>query len=211
VILGDLFDSWIGPAQMEIESARRVLDALRRLSVRGTELDVLKGNRDFLLDAKFEERTGAAVHAGGIVATCGDGPRVLLIHGDELCTLDRGYQRLRGVLRSGPVTWTAPKLPRAIALAIARRLRGASTRAVYAKPAAEKEQQESEVRRLASAAHCDVVVCGHAHLFRDVRLEKGPRWIVLDAFGGDRDVLRCAARGELEPTASASLARPPRP
>ena len=201
VILGDLFDSWIGPAQAELASARRVIGALREFTRRGTRVDVLRGNRDFLLEAKFEELTGATVHAGGLIATS-DTSRVLFIHGDELCTLDHGYQRLRRVLRSAPMGWAAPRVPRRVALAIARRLRRASVEAIAMKPAAEKAQQESEVRRLASASDCDVVVCGHAHVFRDNAPHDGPRWIVLDAFGGGHDVLHWTAGEGLRARAS---------
>jgi UDP-2,3-diacylglucosamine hydrolase len=201
LILGDLFDAWIGPAQAELASARRVVDAMRELSERGTRIDVLKGNRDFLLETRFEKLSGATVHAGGLIATS-DNSRVLFIHGDELCTLDHGYQRLRRVLRSAPVTWTVPRLPRGVGLAIARRLRRASTQAIAMKPAAEKEQQESEVRRLASETRCDVVVCGHAHVFRDAAPKNGPRWIVLDAFGGGRDVLSWSPQAGLRAQAS---------
>jgi UDP-2,3-diacylglucosamine hydrolase len=201
LILGDLFDSWIGPAQAELASARRVIGALRDLTRRGTRVDVLKGNRDFLLEARFEELTGATVHVGGLIATS-ETSRVLFIHGDELCTLDHGYQRLRRVLRSAPLTWIAPRVPRQVALAIARRLRRASVEAIAMKPAAEKEQQETEVLRLAAETNCDAVVCGHAHVFRDTRPQNGPRWIVLDAFGGAHDVLRWTQGGGLRAQAS---------
>jgi UDP-2,3-diacylglucosamine pyrophosphatase LpxH len=109
---------------------------------------------------------------------------------------------LRRVLRSAPVTWTVPRLPRGVGLAIARRLRRASTQAIAMKPAAEKEQQESEVRRLASETRCDVVVCGHAHVFRDAAPKNGPRWIVLDAFGGGRDLLSWSPQAGLRARAS---------
>src|SRR5438552_17870097 len=59
VILGDLFDVWVGPAQERMPGAPRVLGALRALVARGTAVAIVPGNRDFLLDRSFEERTGA--------------------------------------------------------------------------------------------------------------------------------------------------------
>lgn len=197
IVLGDLFDAWIGPAQSELSSAKRVLELFARLTRAGTSVDLLRGNRDFLLGEDFEQRTGCKIWPDGFVGLVGD-QRVLFIHGDELCTLDHGYQRLRRVLRSGPVIWAAPKLPRSLALSVARRLRRASTRAVAMKPAAEKQQQESEVRRLAELNGCTTLVCGHAHVFRDVQLAGGPRWIVLGAFGESNDLLRVATGSVLE-------------
>jgi UDP-2,3-diacylglucosamine hydrolase len=200
-ILGDLFDVWVGPAQARMPDAKRVLEALRTLHERGTRIHVVPGNRDFLLDREFEERTGARVHGDGFIARWSDREgretRCLAIHGDLLCTLDRGYQRLRRVLRSPPLLWAAPRLPLALGAHLAQRLRRASVLAVSAKLPEEKSMQESAVRSAAAEARADCVICGHAHSFKDVRLEGGPRWIVLDAFGGARDAAYLEPSGEL--------------
>jgi UDP-2,3-diacylglucosamine hydrolase len=205
VILGDLFDVWVGPAQETMPGAPAVIDALRGLAERGTPVHLVHGNRDFLLDRSFAKRTGARIHPLGLVG-CVDRSRgglpprrVVLIHGDELCTRDKGYQRLKRLVRSRMVTGLAPRLPLPVAEGIARALRRTSVRAVAAKPPHDKAVQESAARWKAEAYHADAVVCGHAHAFRDMRLSTGPRWIVLDAFGGDRDVLEIGADGELRP------------
>lgn len=211
VVLGDLFDAWIGPAQMELAAAKHIVDALRELVDAGTALDIVVGNRDFLLERRFEERSGARVHGSGFVGELDGGKRMLIVHGDEFCTLDLGYQRLKRVLRSKPLLWTAPRLPRAMALGIARRLRRASVNALATKPAAEKQQQREAVGEWAARTDCDVVVCGHAHELRDELVAAGAgstaRWIVLDAFGGARDTLDVAADGEIRLRASVELAR----
>lgn len=219
VILGDLFEVWVGPAQTRTAGGRRVLGALARCAAGGTRVDVIPGNRDFLLDEHFERASGGRVRRAGLLGrlpgaepsapqeeipgTPGDRPeRVLLIHGDELATRDRAYQRLRRVLRSRPLTWLAPRLPLFVSLAIARRLRRASTRAVQAKPAPEKALQPTAGAELAGLHGAGVVVCGHAHEFRDEALPGGGRWVVLDAFGGARDLLRVAGEGGLEALSS---------
>lgn len=201
VILGDLFDAWVGPAHAELAGARRVLDALAALTDSGTALDVVHGNRDFLLEATFEQRTGARVHPAGFVGRCA-GVRTLLVHGDELCTLDHGYQRLKSVLRSGPVRWLAPRLPRPLSLAAARRLRSASVRAVAEKPPESKRQQRAEASALGEAARARHLVVGHAHEFRDED-DGALRWLVLDAFGGPRDLVRFGPDGAPEGGSSA--------
>jgi UDP-2,3-diacylglucosamine hydrolase len=209
VVLGDFFDVWVGPAQEETPGAPPLLDALRAVVARGARVDVVHGNRDFLLDASFERRTGAKVHPMGFVgrydrAAAGDPVgRAVLIHGDELCTRDKAYIRLRKVLRSGPVRGIAPRLPLSVATFVARSLRRTSARAVDRKPPDTKIVQEAACRWHATAYHADTVVCGHAHRYRDMRLSSGPRWIVLDAFGGDRDVLEFGADGEIRVSRSA--------
>ena len=189
VILGDLFEYWIGPAQAESAGGRAVLGALAARTASGMAIDVIPGNRDFLLDRRFEALSGARVHPGGLIGRSADGSRVLFLHGDELATRDRDYQRLRRVLRSGPVRVCATRLPLGVSRSIARRLRRRSRRAVASKPAAEKALQPSACSEFAGRSRAQTLVCGHAHVFRDERLEDGVRWIVVDAFGGKRDTL----------------------
>ncbi len=189
VILGDLFDYWVGPAQLGLAGAPRILDAMAGLSASGTRLDVLFGNRDFLLDRHFAERTGATLRPRGMIGVLPDGRRSLLIHGDELCTRDIGYQRLKRVLRSRFVQGLAPRLPLALSERLARRLRRASTAALQIKPSEEKTMQRDACEKLARECEAQHVICGHAHAYRDEVLEGGSRWLVLDAFGGARDSL----------------------
>lgn len=204
-ILGDLFDAWVGPAHARLAGARRTIEALRRLRDGGTRLRLVPGNRDFLLDAAFTEASGVEICAAGILARDPRGATTLFVHGDELCTLDRGYQRLKRVVRSPLVRGLAPRLPDAVGLWAARRLRSASRAAVAAKPAEHKQQQASEVLALAGACGADSLVCGHAHRFVDQRLDQGPRWIVLDAFGGERDLLEVGPTGEVRVASSQAL------
>jgi UDP-2,3-diacylglucosamine hydrolase len=97
-ILGDLFESWVGDDDRS-SAAERVCGALRGLSERGVPCFVLHGNRDFLLGAGFAARTGCRLLADPVVADF-DGERVLLTHGDALCTDDHAYQELRTMVRN---------------------------------------------------------------------------------------------------------------
>jgi UDP-2,3-diacylglucosamine hydrolase len=196
VVLGDLFDVWVGPAQERLPVGPVVLDALSEFVRSGTRLEILHGNRDFLLDERFEARTGARVHDRGIVGIAGSS-RILLIHGDELCTKDVGYQRLKRVVRSGPVRALSRALPLSVATGLARRLRRSSVRALSVKLPEEKAMQESACRELAAIHRARTVVCGHAHRFRDEKLADGTRWIVLDAFGGSKDLIEVGPGGEV--------------
>lgn len=204
VILGDLFDYWVGPAQLGLAGAPRILDAMAELAASGTQLDILFGNRDFLLESRFVERTGATLFPEGMVGLVNGGERSLLIHGDQLCTLDHGYLRLRRFLRSAPIRQIAPRLPLFLSQGLARRLRRASTAALVIKPIEEKSMQRSACEQFASEHRSNVVICGHAHAFRDERIAGDTRWIVLDAFNGQKDMLvlgdagwevRCSGEG----------------
>ena len=209
LVLGDLFDVWVGPVQARLAGSGSVVRELAAFTSRGGWLGIVPGNRDFLLDASFEHATGAELFPGGLTGRLGSdaGPRALLLHGDELCTLDLAYQRMKRVLRSGPLTWVAKRLPLPVARFAAGRLRRVSQRAVPQKPIAEKSMQESACFSFASEANVDTLICGHAHLFRDERIPGGPRWIVLDAYGGARDCLRVGPDGDLRALQSTGAAR----
>lgn len=211
IVLGDLFDAWIGSLHLELPAAAVAVRGLRALVEAGTAVEILPGNRDFLLEAAFERASGARLHRGGLAARLPDGARALFVHGDELCTLDLGYQRLRRVVRSPLFAWFAEHQPRALSLWIARGLRAGSRRAVPRKPPAHTAQQPQAARALAQQAGAAHLVCGHAHRFRREALDAGLTWWVLDAWGGERDVLRVRAAAEGPFEACSSGVRLPAP
>ena len=197
VILGDLFDAWGGPAHSRMDGAGLVIDALRRVHERGGSVDLLWGNRDFLLDDHVARLAGARLRRDSMVAVNGAGERTLFIHGDELCTMDISYQRLRRFLRSRIVNKALLGLPLFFTLWLARRLRKKSKRAVGMKPAEEMAMQSAVVLELAKGSQATSLVCGHAHCWRDEQVAEEVRWVVLDAFGGERDCLKVSSDGRL--------------
>lgn len=204
IVLGDLFDAWVGGTGASRAAAQAVVSGLARANRRGMAVDLLQGNRDFLLGPRFEAAAAARVHAQGLCARLGrpGGPRALFLHGDELCVHDRRYQWLRAVLRSGPARGVARSLPAGPLLALARGLRGASRREVRVKDPSTMAQDAGAARTLLAEADAEVLVCGHAHRFRDEDLGAGRRLFVVDQFGGERDALRVEAGGRLVPMGS---------
>jgi UDP-2,3-diacylglucosamine hydrolase len=97
-ILGDLFEVWVGDDDPDPTKAR-VCEGLRALTATGVGCFVLHGNRDFLIGRDFCRRTGSRLLADPVVADL-DGERVLLTHGDALCTDDHSYQELRSTVRT---------------------------------------------------------------------------------------------------------------
>lgn len=99
-ILGDLFEVWVGDDDDEA-SKQAVCRALRELTSSGVACFVIHGNRDFLLGREFCANTGCLLLPDPVVAEF-DGERVLLTHGDALCTDDHSYQELRSIVRTAP-------------------------------------------------------------------------------------------------------------
>ncbi|MFT7677929.1 MAG: UDP-2,3-diacylglucosamine hydrolase [Planctomycetota bacterium] len=192
VVLGDLFDTWIGPKQRRIPGSAAVVEALGRLVARGVELHVVPGNRDFLLGADLEAWTGAEVHAQGLVIESSVGGRSLLVHGDELCTLDLGYQAYKRRIQAPLMRRWLPRLPLGVLRKIAERLRANSERSVPRKGDQEKSMQADAALELLREAGAEHLICGHAHRYRDENSGSGEdalHWIVLDGWGGERDTL----------------------
>jgi UDP-2,3-diacylglucosamine hydrolase len=117
-ILGDLFETWIGDDDGDPAKAH-VCDGLRELTSSGVACFILHGNRDFLLGRQFCDRTGARLLPDPIVAEL-DGERVVITHGDALCTDDHSYQELRSTVRT--VRWQRRFL--ALPLAVRERFAG---------------------------------------------------------------------------------------
>jgi UDP-2,3-diacylglucosamine hydrolase len=125
-VLGDLFEVWLGDDDPAPDK-RAVIAALRRLADSGTRCYLMHGNRDFLIGPRLCAEAGCTLLADGSVVEV-QGRRVLLMHGDSLCTDDLSYQRLRRVLRNPLMLALLPRLPLTTRQRLAARLRAGSRR-----------------------------------------------------------------------------------
>lgn len=96
-ILGDLFESWIGDDD-DRPLAGTVATALHGLVTHGVPIFFIHGNRDFLLGGDYARRAGMTLLDDPQVIDL-DGERVLIMHGDTLCTDDVEYQKFRTLVR----------------------------------------------------------------------------------------------------------------
>ena len=96
-ILGDLFESWIGDDD-DSALALRVAAETRALRDSGVPVYFMHGNRDFLLGARYAARAGMTLLPDPTIIEL-EGERVLLMHGDTLCTDDIDYQKFRTLVR----------------------------------------------------------------------------------------------------------------
>lgn len=97
-ILGDLFEYWLGddvPSKCSIEVAA----ALSSLAGQGVACYFMHGNRDFLLQENYAKLAGMTLLDQEHIADL-YGERVLLMHGDSLCTDDVPYQQFRTQVRN---------------------------------------------------------------------------------------------------------------
>ena len=95
-ILGDFFDAWIGDDDAR-PLAQNIAAALQQLAGAGKPIFFMHGNRDFLLGSAYAARCGMALLPEILPLT---DAKIVLCHGDHLCTQDFAYQSFRAQVRS---------------------------------------------------------------------------------------------------------------
>lgn len=142
--------------------AAGVAAALRGVSTSGVPVTVLVGNRDFLLRDRFAAATGATVLPERTVVDVAGVP-ALLLHGDELCTGDVGYQRVRALVRNRRRQAVFLALPYAMRRGIAAWMRRKSAHATAAKPEAILDVAPEAVEAAFREAGVARMIHGHTH------------------------------------------------
>lgn len=98
LILGDLFELWIGDDDRRTGFAARCADVLADAATRRS-VAFMAGNRDFLVGGDLLQECGVMALPDPTVLLA-FGERLLLAHGDALCLDDRPYQAFRAQVRS---------------------------------------------------------------------------------------------------------------
>ena len=114
-VLGDLFEFWLGDDDVTPLS-ERVASAFKALSAT-TPVYFIHGNRDFAIREGWTKKAGMTLLPEQQVIDLYGTP-TLLLHGDELCTLDIEYQKFRKKARG----WWWPRLVGALPLWLRREL-----------------------------------------------------------------------------------------
>ena len=177
-ILGDLFEYWIGDDD-DSPLVKRVASMLRDFSESGPKLYLMHGNRDFLIGERFAARIEAELLDDPTVIEA-QGQRLLLMHGDSLCTRDEDYQDFRKMARSAE--WQESVLAQSLEARreMATHLRKVSKDAGSRKADDIMDVTEREVDREMREHHCNTLIHGHTH--RPARHEHsaGTRWVLGD-------------------------------
>lgn len=195
-ILGDLFEFWIGDDDDSAHAAA-VLGAIAAYTRAGHRCSVMRGNRDFLLGRRFEQRTGAEILPDPTIETI-FGQRTLIMHGDLLCTDDHAYQRYRRIVHDPVIQALFLALPRAWRRAAGREGRRRSRRHTASRPAPIMDVNAAAVAEALARHDATVLLHGHTHRpgVHDVRLEgRCATRIVLGDWYDQGNVLRWTAQG----------------
>jgi UDP-2,3-diacylglucosamine hydrolase len=160
-ILGDLFEAWLGDDDPD-PSVREIVRALRALREAGVPTYFMHGNRDFLVGERFARETGCTLLEDGTVVDL-HGERVLLLHGDVLCTADTRYQRLRRILRNPLTLFVLRHLDLETRRKLGRKLRAGSQMHVGSTAVEIMDVTPDEVVGALRRAAVRTMVHGHTH------------------------------------------------
>lgn len=161
-ILGDLFEMWVGD-DMGLSQYQSAISALKKLSDSGVPIYALYGNRDFLMRDAFWQASGIQPLPEISSVTIYELP-LLLCHGDELCTDDTGYQRMRRFFRHPWVQRLFLWLPQKRRLAIGAAMRRGSSANSQQKMPASMDVTDQAVQALFQThPQCNHLIHGHTH------------------------------------------------
>ncbi len=160
-ILGDLFEAWVGDDDKS-ELALKVVAQLRLLAQRRVRVFFQAGNRDFMLGKKFAKAADIELLPDYHLYEHGD-RRILLMHGDLLCTDDVAYQRYRKRIQNPLVKGLAKALPLSTRNKIAGDLRDQSKDKKNKKSMEIMDVTQSSVASTMERFQVTTMIHGHTH------------------------------------------------
>jgi UDP-2,3-diacylglucosamine hydrolase len=161
-VLGDLFEVWLGDDDPD-PAAREIVAALRNLTDAGVPCSFMHGNRDFLVGERFARETGCRLLRDGTIVDM-HGERVLLMHGEVLCTDDHSYPRLRRIVRNPLTQWIFRHMSLDRRRRLAQRLREGSR--MHVGGAAPEIMDVNAQAVTAALRHAGVRTLVHGHTHR---------------------------------------------
>jgi len=193
-IVGDLFDYWIGPKHLGMEDYRHELEMIRK-ATRHSPISFIKGNRDYLVEEKFEKQTGMKILGDRARIDLG-GRSVLLAHGDFIYNTNAKYTAYRTMMKSKPIEDLWLQVPSFVGRTLARGFRKVSKKTTPAY--AWKKGELFDRARPFFEQGADVLITGHIHL--PTHLKEAVRGRVREVFimgdwcGGTQDYVEYDGR-----------------
>ncbi|MBV6273445.1 UDP-2,3-diacylglucosamine diphosphatase [Alcaligenaceae bacterium CGII-47] len=164
ILCGDIFNAWIGDDYAREDPPQWLAEALTHFRQTAAHIPLWmgRGNRDFLMSRALTDMLGAELLPDTVKLHTLAGT-MLLSHGDEYCTDDHAYQRLRKILRS---TWFR-KIFLMQGLPLRRRIADWG-RQRSKRSRGHKTMQIMDVNPLAithaiEQSGCDTLIHGHTH------------------------------------------------
>jgi len=160
-ILGDLFEFWTDD-RYDIAQNNIIISALYNISKQGTEIFLIHGNRDFLIGKKFTKKTNIKILPENYIVDL-NGTKILITHGDLLCTDDIDYQKFRKFIRNKITLLIFNLLSNNIKTKIASYLRSKSKKIISQKPENIMDVNNKTVLDFYKKFKTNIIIHGHTH------------------------------------------------
>ena len=185
-ILGDFFEYWIGDDDLAEPFNAVIAGLLKDLTRRGVAVNLMHGNRDFLIGEGFCAATGAALLQDPTVVDIA-GVKTLLMHGDTLCTDDLDYQAWRRKARDPAFQAAFLAKPLGERRQQVHQMREQSRQVVQEKTAEIMDVNDEAVRRALRDHGVRRLIHGHTHRpgrhAIEVDGKRCERWVLPDWYG----------------------------
>ena len=160
-ILGDFFEYWVGDDAMDDFQH----DIARRLKIytdSGRSVYLMGGNRDFSIGKTFLKATGAQWLKDPCLVEINH-RRLLLMHGDLLCTDDHQYQRYRRIIQNPLVMAILRMTSLNWRKNLGRKIRENSKVSKKGKGLSIMDVSQDAVKKTMEKYQVDTLIHGHTH------------------------------------------------
>ena len=187
LILGDLFDHWVGDDLIYSEkrySFDKVIKSLKECFLCLKKLDIsigiMHGNRDFLMGDQLLSHIHAKQLAPMVKLQFNESKdEILLVHGDELCTDDIQHQVFRKMVQTSDWKKKFGSKPLIERQKIAGSLRASSEEGKKLKSMEIMDVNHKAVETLLKKNNAYMLIHGHTHLPGKTTLPSGRlRWVI---------------------------------
>ena len=196
-ILGDFFEVWVGDDNHS-KFNQLIIHALKKLTNSGLPIYFMHGNRDFLIGRKFAKQTGVTLLEDPTIIQL-YGKKILLMHGDSLCTLDEKAQKFRKFRSNKLYRKLFLIIPLKFREIIAQKIRGKSKQHQQKIDNEILDVTPSEIIRVMTEHDVQLLIHGHTHRpnIHDVIIDGKPaKRIVLGSWHHEGSVLAYKENGE---------------
>ena len=199
VLLGDIFNLWIGTSKMTLPCHSTVVRILTTLKEQGIRLIYIEGNRDYFLARQFLYAPFDVISSEGIQTEIA-GKQWYFSHGDLVNIHDWSYRSWRRLSRNAWLFAIFNAMPQAMALRLANgieaHLRGTNARYKSRFPAVEC----GEYAHSLWSQGIDMIVLGHFHQERSLERQIGEptqKLCILPAWKDSHQFLRITPEGRM--------------
>lgn len=179
-ILGDLFDAYLGDDDKN-STLQIVISELKKLNTNNVKVFFMRGNRDFLVDQEFSQLSNCEIILDPKILDFYE-KKILLMHGDLLCTDDKAYMEFRKHIQSKKIKNEILSKPLSDRVKLSNSLRAKSKSANAKKSDDIMDVNQFSVIRTMKSHNVKILIHGHTHrpMVHEINEINGSRYVLGD-------------------------------